>query len=90
MPLIRLRIVLHCIYMYIAALVSSVGLELVDPYHVLAGRLEGVTWDKCVLHHRYFYDPPEMVTVLRRRGEEDLLHLGYFRYIQAEQTFGSH
>ena len=75
-----------CVCVCAGALVSSLGLELVGPYHVLARRLEGVTWDRCVLHYRYFYDPPEMVTVLRRK--EDQYHLGYFRWAWHGQTVG--
>lgn len=60
------------------ALISmGLDMELVGPYHVLCGRLDGRTWEQCVLHFRYFYDPPEMVTVLRRT--DDQFHLGYFR-----------
>ena len=63
-----------------AALQSTVGLELVGPYHVLAGRLKGVPWNKCVLHYRYFYDPPEFLTVLKGEAESGL-HIGYFRWV---------
>jgi hypothetical protein len=59
------------------ALVQSVGLELAGPYHVLAGKLDGVTWEKCTLHSRFFYDPPEMVTVVKRSSDQ--FHLGFFR-----------
>jgi len=60
----------------------TVGLELVGPYHVLAGRLKGVPWDKCALHYRYFYDPPEFLTVLS--GDADSgFHIGYFRLVSA-------
>ena len=63
-----------------AALESCLGLLLVGPYDVLSGRLRGVPWEKCVLHSRHFYDPPEMVTVLEAVSN-DLhgFHLGYFR-----------
>ena len=61
----------------LAALVGSADLELVGPYHALAGELDGVTWEKCALHFRYFYDPPEMVTVVKRCSDQ--YHLGYFR-----------
>ena len=65
--------------LYIASLVQVLGLELVGPYHVLAGRLDGVTWEKCVLHSRFFYDPPEMVTVVKRISNNDQYHWGFFR-----------
>lgn len=71
-----------------AALVQSLGLELVGPYHVLAGRLEGVPWEKCTLHSRFFYDPPEMVTVVRRVSHSDQYHLGFFRYSSLTLSVG--
>lgn len=63
-----------------AALEPGLGLVLVGPYDVLSGKLKGVPWEKCVLHGRHFYDPPEMVTVIRT-VEDDLhgFHIGYFR-----------
>ena len=64
----------------IAALVASIGVELVGPYHVLAGKLDGVTWKKCILHYRYFYDPPEMITIIVKQSI-DQYHLGYFRHV---------
>ena len=67
---------------FAAALKPTLGLELVGPYDSLAGRLDGVPWEKCVLHSRHFYDPPEMTTVLATRGRGgkcEGFHLGYFR-----------
>ena len=64
------------------ALKAALGLELVGPYDVLAGRLKGVSWEKCVLHTRHFYDPPEMTTVLSGDGGGGGgggYHMGYFR-----------
>ena len=63
-----------------AALESSLGVMLVGPYDVLSGRLKGVPWEKCVLHSRHYYDPPEMVTVLEVVGDStNGFHIGYFR-----------
>ena len=56
---------------------DSLGLELVGPYHMLAGKLKGVPTEKCLLHYRYFHDPPELLTVLARA---DGFHIGYYRY----------
>ena len=68
-----------------AALQPSLGLVLTGPYDVLAGRLKGVPWEKCVLHRRHFYDPPEMVTVLEASGDDtDGFHIGYFRYVHMD------
>lgn len=64
-----------------AALESSLNLLLVGPYHALAGKLEGVPWEKCVLHYRYYYDPPETLTVLSKDGDEGGFHIGYFRCV---------
>ena len=61
---------------------SKLGLQLVGPYDVLAGR----TCKKnsrgrrpCYLRHwRYYYDPPEFLTVLRG-DDASQFHMGYFR-----------
>ena len=64
-----------------ASLESSLGVVLVGPYDVLSGMLKGVPWEKCVLHSRHYYDPPEMVTVLEAVGDStNGFHIGYFRY----------
>ncbi|KAL5460079.1 hypothetical protein EMCRGX_G033497 [Ephydatia muelleri] len=60
------------------ALMPALNLELVGPFHVLQGQLTGVPWQQCVLQDRYFYDPPEVVTVLRSDDDRGF-HLGYFR-----------
>lgn len=75
-----------------AALRVALGLDLVGPYDVLAGRLKGVPCEKAVLHFRHFYDPPEMTTVLsavggaeergggrEKDGSGKGFHMGYFR-----------
>ena len=62
------------------ALEDSVGLKLVGPYHLLAGRLTEVSWSKCVLHCRFFYDPPEFLTVLKEDNSSGF-HIGYFRFV---------
>ena len=71
-----------------AALRSALGLDLTGPYDVLSGRLRGMPSDKCVLHSRHYYDPPEMTTVLTmQRTDEGLgscvmgFHMGYFRCV---------
>ena len=52
------------------------------PYDALSGRLKGVPWERCVLHSRHYYDPPEMVTVLEAVGDStNGFHVGYFRYM---------
>lgn len=65
-----------------AALKSSLRLNLVGPYDVLAGRLDGkLSWEQCTLHCRHYYDPPEMTTVLMSGGVGEVpgFHIGYFR-----------
>ena len=62
------------------ALMPTLNLKLVGPFHVLGGLLTGVPWQQCVLHYRYFYDPPEFVTVLCSDDDKGF-HLGYFRYM---------
>lgn len=47
--------------MFLDALLS-IGLKLVGPYDVLAGRMnefDAKDVNKTVLHWRYYYDPPE-------------------------------
>ena len=73
---------LHCASCCTAALAPALKLHLVGPFDVLAGkfhvprRANGAP--NCLLHYRYYYDPPELMTVLK--GEDDtLFHMGYFR-----------
>jgi hypothetical protein len=56
---------------------ESVGIVLVGPFEVLAGRFDGrVPRHSLLLHWRYYFDPPEFFTVLA--GESDGLHWGYY------------
>ncbi|XP_023933517.1 histone PARylation factor 1 [Lingula anatina] len=64
------------------ALVECLGLQLVGPYDVLAGQCVKVNSSgapPCYLRHwRYFYDPPEFLTVIK--GDDTLqFHIGYYR-----------
>lgn len=58
---------------------KDINLELVGPYDVLMDR-KFKTRDEnegLCLHYRYFYDPPEFVTVLK--GDDSLgFHIGYY------------
>jgi hypothetical protein len=59
------------------ALAEALGVVLVGPFEVLAGRFDGrVPRHSLLLHWRYFDDPPEFFTVLA--GGSDGLHWGYF------------
>uniref|UniRef100_A0A8C6YQU0 Histone PARylation factor 1 n=1 Tax=Nothoprocta perdicaria TaxID=30464 RepID=A0A8C6YQU0_NOTPE len=62
------------------ALVSSVGLKLVGPYDILAGKHKKVkpTDVDFNLHWRFFYDPPEFQTIIVEDGKTQY-HMGYFR-----------
>jgi len=74
-----------------AAAFHALGVALVGPFDVLAGRwADGKASDgapiapeQWLAHWRYFYDPPELLTVLTTdrvgRGGSDGLHWGYFR-----------
>ena len=59
---------------------KDLNLELVGPYDILAGK-QFQTMENSAslcLHYRYFYDPPEFVTVLK--GDDNVgLHIGYYR-----------
>ncbi|XP_067838225.1 histone PARylation factor 1 isoform X2 [Heptranchias perlo] len=62
------------------ALNLSLGLRLVGPCDILAGKHKGTknTEPNYLLHWRYFYDPPEFQTVITGDSETQY-HLGYFR-----------
>lgn len=60
------------------ALKEYIGLRLVGPYLVLAGQLGKSSWEDCVLQSRYFYDTPEVQTVLESTTKNGY-HIGYFR-----------
>ncbi|XP_018573352.1 histone PARylation factor 1 [Anoplophora glabripennis] len=59
---------------------KDIGLKLVGPFDVLAGKFVNVNKsdEEYLLHWRYYYDPPEMQTVLK--GDDKTgFHIGYFR-----------
>lgn len=62
------------------ALKEDISLVLGGPYDVMAGRLKCVKGQRpnYLLHHRFFYDPPEFQTVLLG-DEKKQHHLGYYR-----------
>ncbi|KAH8040851.1 hypothetical protein HPB51_013021 [Rhipicephalus microplus] len=63
------------------ALYELLHLRLVGPFDVLAGKLtnkKASMSDDFLCHWRYFYDPPEMQTVLSG-DDETMYHIGYFR-----------
>ncbi|XP_077209743.1 histone PARylation factor 1 isoform X3 [Paroedura picta] len=63
------------------ALQSTIGLQLVGPYDILAGKHKKTNQQRDVnfnLHWRFFYDPPEFQTILT--GDSKMqYHVGYFR-----------
>jgi len=59
------------------ALADLLGVRLVGPFEVLAGRFDGRTPRyPMLLHWRYYLDPPEFFTTLA--GDTDGLHWGYY------------
>ncbi|MFM7151509.1 MAG: ADP-ribosylation family protein, partial [Gemmataceae bacterium] len=59
------------------ALSEPLGLVLVGPFEVMAGRFDGrVPRRSLLLHWRFYGDPPEFFTLFA--GEEDGPHFGYF------------
>nr|KAG5698518.1 hypothetical protein BaRGS_023221 [Batillaria attramentaria] len=66
------------------ALQATLGFTLVGPYDVLAGRHKDVAQNSAgrrpnfLLHWRYYYDPPEFLTVIKGDDEKQF-HIGYFR-----------
>ncbi|KAI1238384.1 hypothetical protein IHE44_0013110 [Lamprotornis superbus] len=67
------------------ALVSSVGLKLVGPYDIIAGKHKKAksTDVNFNLHWRFFYDPPEFQTILVGDSRTQY-HMGYFRDVPDE------
>ena len=63
------------------ALNESLGLKLVGPYDILSGTFDDVSESDITsyhLHWRYFYDPPEFLTIIK--GDDKTgYHLGYYR-----------
>ena len=63
------------------ALKESLGLQLVGPYDILSGSFDDVKESDTIsyhLHYRYYYDPPEFLTVVR--GDDKTgFHVGYYR-----------
>ena len=68
------------------AFLSSLGLQLVGPYDVLAGKTkthavrDSSRRPNYLRHWRYFYDPPEFLTVVRGDDKKQF-HIGYYRYV---------
>ncbi|CAC5425683.1 Putative histone PARylation factor 1-like,Histone PARylation factor 1 [Mytilus coruscus] len=66
------------------ALHDVLGYQLVGPFDILAGRHKGVRKNKhgrkpnYLLHWRYYYDPPEFMTVIKGDNKSQF-HLGYLR-----------
>lgn len=63
------------------ALATSLGLRLVGPYDILAGKhkmKKSPTGLNCNLHWRFYYDPPEFQTIIIGDNRTQY-HMGYFR-----------
>jgi len=69
----------------IDAFLPSVGLQLVGPYDVLAGKTKSgpVARPNYLRHWRYYYDPPEFLTIARGDDNKQF-HIGYYRYTMAQ------
>ncbi|KAJ8298299.1 hypothetical protein KUTeg_024830 [Tegillarca granosa] len=74
---------------HILAVLEDLGFKLVGPFDILAGKHKGVTKNSkgrqpnYLLHWRYYYDPPEFLTVIKGDDRKQF-HLGYFRDDPAE------
>ncbi|OON19153.1 hypothetical protein X801_04980 [Opisthorchis viverrini] len=69
----------------LGALMDILQLRLVGPFEVLhLGISSSVEPGRYVLCHRYFHDPPELVTLLTGPNN---LHYGYFRYKHYLHTY---
>jgi len=61
---------------------TTVGLKLCGPYDVLSGNIPAAAPRSTKLyltHGRYYYDPPELGTVLCEERYSTGFHIGYFR-----------
>ncbi|XP_065452641.1 histone PARylation factor 1 isoform X2 [Chrysemys picta bellii] len=67
------------------ALLSSIGLQLVGPYDILAGKHKKTKSADLNfnLHWRFFYDPPEFQTIIAGDSKTQY-HMGYFRDVPDE------
>ncbi|XP_074849139.1 histone PARylation factor 1 [Carettochelys insculpta] len=67
------------------ALLSSIGLQLVGPYDILAGKHKKAKSADLNfnLHWRFFYDPPEFQTIIAGDSKTQY-HMGYFRDVPDE------
>uniref|UniRef100_A0A8C4VTY8 Histone PARylation factor 1 n=1 Tax=Gopherus evgoodei TaxID=1825980 RepID=A0A8C4VTY8_9SAUR len=67
------------------ALLSSIGLQLVGPYDILAGKHKKTKSANLNfnLHWRFFYDPPEFQTIIAGDSKTQY-HMGYFRDVPDE------
>lgn len=60
---------------------ASINLILVGPFEFLSGDYKKHKKDTCYLTYwRYYYDPPEFLTVLIGDKKKQF-HIGYYRYV---------
>ncbi|XP_039745797.1 histone PARylation factor 1 [Pararge aegeria] len=60
-------------------LLSSVNLQLIGPYELFLGKLPKLEdKDLYLIHWRFFFDPPEFLAVLKKKGKSEF-HIGYYR-----------
>ena len=65
---------------FFADALAEIGLQLVGPFDILNGSYrKQVEVQKYLCHWRYYYDPPEFLTVIRG-DDKTQFHLGYYRY----------
>ncbi|GFU37820.1 histone PARylation factor 1, partial [Nephila pilipes] len=57
---------------------SELGLQLVGIYDLLSKQLPKKKKVALHCHYRYYYDPPELQTVIKS-NDKNLYHIGYFR-----------
>ena len=70
---------IYCMIHIADALRKTLGLTLVGPYDILAGKRAKPGKHPCYLtHYRYYYDPPEFLTVVKGDSSTQF-HMGYFR-----------
>lgn len=76
-------LIIFWFYFLIGKFEEELNLKLTGPFDFLKGTIKKETKlskVKLNLHGRYFFDSPEVSTVLASTQEDDDFHIGYFRY----------
>ena len=79
------------LFILIDSLKDGLGLVLTGPYDVINGSFDNTDdskLDLIHLHSRFYYDPPEFISVIKEDSFSNGFHIGYFRYVPSILTVG--